>query len=696
MPRKLQGRVEMLVINKLNVFRTAIANKKSSFPHVFSATLIGLVILIVYWQDLSILANEALQSEAAGHIILIPFFISYMIYRKKEFVKASLAFEKLKGKTKLVSFSDIVGAALCVCAFLLYWYGSFTFYALEYHLMSLPLFVLGAILILSNTKTLKTLVPPILFLLFLIPPPSTITYTTGATMANFHTQASYTLLKACGLDIQLESSYGPPTITLNAASESPISFAVDLPCSGIYSLIAFIMFATFLSYIIRGSIIKKLALFLTGFLILQVLNIVRMSSIVLIGYWMGEEIAMKIFHLLTGSILLFIGMFLLFLIAEKIWKMQIFAGPRKRSLCPKCNGSLEKNEEFCTSCGKFLKNSSTKISKRFLIKVAALLLGCYLMTLSLQVPVFALAQVPETLAIQSPSSQEMSTEIFPEISGYQLQFMYRDFRYERISHQDASLVYEYLPTNISDPTVWVDVGIASSIINLHNWEVCLVAWQVAQGRQPLTTVLNSRDIQLLENPPIIARFFTFQKQANYVQVTLYWYERAVFKAGLTFEQKYVRINLLTFASSSGDYARLEEKLLTFGKSIAAYWEPKKTASLTSLRIVFQQGLLAMAIGFAAATEAAHRIREWNKKRNNLKIFEKFAPPSIKLLFKTIENVNKETEATTEAIAHALEQTTGKCPESGELIHMLNHLQENGIVEKDMANVEGNPQLVWKP
>jgi DNA-binding PadR family transcriptional regulator len=63
---------------------------------------------------------------------------------------------------------------------------------------------------------------------------------------------------------------------------------------------------------------------------------------------------------------------------------------------------------------------------------------------------------------------------------------------------------------------------------------------------------------------------------------------------------------------------------------------------------------------------------------------------------TIKTVNEETKATTETIAHAFEQATGKFSEPGELIYMLNHLQENGLVEIDVANVQGNSQLGWKP
>ena len=149
---------------KMKAFRKLPESARNLLFPIISISLIILPILIVYWQDLSILFNEALQSEAVSHIILIPFLVSYLIYRKKELVKASLALEKLRGETKLVSVSDIVGAAFCLTAFLLYWYGSYTFYPLEYHIASLLIFVMGVTLILANVKTLMILIFPIMFL----------------------------------------------------------------------------------------------------------------------------------------------------------------------------------------------------------------------------------------------------------------------------------------------------------------------------------------------------------------------------------------------------------------------------------------------------------------------------------------------------------------------------------------------------
>jgi len=685
----IERRVEML-----DVFRKTLTKLKSHSLLILSAILILLLILIVYWRDLSILVNEAMHNEAVTHIVLVPFLLSYIVYRKRDMVKATFALEKLRQPSRSFFLNEVIGMAICLSAFLLYWYGSYTFYPLEFHLISLPLFVTGIVLILFNLKTLTVLIFPVLFLLFLMPPPSGITYTAGALIANFNTQASYTLLKTLGLPVALQSTYGPPTITLDTSFGAPMLFTVDLPCSGIYSLIAFVMFATFLSYVIQGSLVKKAGLFLLGFVILQILNVIRLSTIVAIGYWLGEEIAMTIFHVATGWLLIFAGILLLLLFAEKLWHLQIFGGSNEIASCSKCSTSLKKQESFCSNCGKFLKNLNLKISGRFLIKVMTLVVGVFLVTLSIQAPVFVFAQ---GMTFTNPNLQ-VTTEVLPKnFAGYNSEpkFLYRDVNYEKISGQDASLLYAYIPLNTSNSTVYVDIGVANSITNLHNWEVCWVTWRTARGYPPLVSVLDSRDVQIMENPPIIAHYLVFQHPDNYTQVTLYWYEKASFNTGLTIEPRFVRISLIISAANPTTYHKPEEELLTFAQSIAAHWEPLKEQSLFSLSVPLQQLLLAASILFIIITGTAQYMREWKEKRNNLKIFEKFAPPEEKLLFRTIKKVNVETKATTEKIAHALEQAIGKAPESDELIHMLNHLEEHGLVEKDIANKEGKSQLIWK-
>jgi len=676
---------------EVKVFRKLKENARSLYLQIIAISLIILTILIVYWQDLSILFNEALQSEAAGHIIFVPFLVSYLIYRKREPVKAAFELERLHRKVRLISVGNIIGAAFCLTAFLLYWYGSYTFYPLEYHIASLVIFIMGVTLILANTKTLLILIFPILFLFFLMPPPSTFTYTAGGFLASLNTQGSYALLKTAGLPVSLSYNYGAPIIAFNTSS-NPIEFAVYQASSGLYSLIAFTMFATFLVYITRGALTRRVALFVIGLLILPILNIIRISIIVSAAYWLGEEIAMNLFHTFTGWLLIFGGILLLLLIGEKFLHLEILREIKTISLCPKCNQSLKKQEPFCSNCGKFLKLSHVKVSKVFWVKVIVLLLGAYLVTASLQAPVFAFAP---SLTV-SNSNPQVNANVFPNITEYKLQFLYRDIGYEKAAGQDASLIYAYLPNNSSTLPVYVIVGVANSLSNLHNWEVSLVAWRVSQGLPPLVSVVESGDLQLTENPRIVARYLVFQHPSNYTYVALYWYQKALFKTGLTIEPRYVRINLLILTTSPESSSRLIEELKSLGQSIVVYWEPLRVQSLVSIGVPIQQFLLALTLFAAVFVQTSQYALIQNKKKTNLKIFEKFAPQNEKQLYQIVRELNQKTkELTTNNIVSAFKKTTGKTVKLDELINTLNSLEKHGIIKADTINILDQPKLVWK-
>jgi hypothetical protein len=321
------------------------------------------------------------------------------------------------------------------------------------------------------------------------------------------------------------------------------------------------------------------------------------------------------------------------------------------------------------------------------------LLGTYLVTLSIQAPTFAVAQGP--IGVTSNASWENATNVFPQVQDYQLRFLYRDINYEKIARQDASLLYAYLPENVSNPTIYVDIGIANTLSNLHNWEVCLITWQTYQGRNPLVKVLDSRDTQLLPDTPIIARFLVFKSPANYTQVTLYWYERATFNVGLTVEQKYVRISLIILTLNSKLYPQFEDKLLTFGKLIASYWEPLKSQSLISIGIPMQQSLLGLAIAFVAVTKTVEYTNERRKKDYNLRLFNNFASPNEKLVLQTTQQLTKTKVVQTKLIASTLASKTDKPVKFKELVGILNRLEEYGLIKKDIVNIHGRPLLVWK-
>ncbi|MGD8506190.1 MAG: exosortase/archaeosortase family protein [Candidatus Bathyarchaeota archaeon] len=676
----------------MRVFRRFSGIARNAPLAVMSFSLITLTTAVVYWQDFAVLANEALENDAMSHLFLIPVFVFYLIYRRRRMLKASILCHNSSTRAQYVHINEIFGLSLCLLALVLYWYGNYTFYTLEYHLVSLIAFVVGVILVLFNLKTLITLIPIISFLIFLIPIPSNLTFSAGALLGNFTAQTAHALLKTIGIPVTLSHEYGPPILTIDDSTTHYFEFAIDIPCSGIYSLIAFVAFAAFIAYIIKGSMLKKATLFSLGFMILSILNVFRISLIISIAYWFGEEIAMTIFHVFSGWILIFLGILLLLVIGERLLHLRIFAGSSHASSCTECSQNRMERKAFCLNCGTQLKSPHLKFANRFWIKTVCLLLISCLVMMSIQAPVFALAQ---GITITS-SDPEMCVDAFPQIAEYQLKFLYRDQNFEKISHQDASLLYAYISLNVSDPTVYVLVQVAGSITNLHSWEVCLVTEQTSRGLAPLATVQDLRDVQLLQNPPITARYFTFQHPSNHTQVTLYWYQKALFRTGITIEPRYTRISLIILTRNANDYPQLGQKLLRVGQTIAAYWEPVKAQSLISLGIPTIQILLVLTTLFAIFLQATQYAKDWRRRKTNLRIFEKLASPKEKLLYQTIKELSQKTkEITAQKITSAFEKVVDKATKLDELIGMLNNLEKNGIVQTDIINIQDQPKLVWK-
>jgi len=673
--------------------RNSLRIRQSHIALTVKIAAVTLATLMLFSQDLAIIFNDALLSEIASHILAIPFIFAYLIYRKRKMIRAVMPFETQNQPKETKNLPTIVGILLSSTAILLYWYGSYTFTPLEYHMSALPIFAAGLTLILFNPQTLRQLAFPIAFLIFLAPPPSEILYGLGATLSIISSEASNSIINALGVSSTLSSEYGNPTITITRPNGATMSFAVDIACSGIYSLIGFLIFGVFIAYIIRDKPWKKLTLFLVGLPLIYLLNIIRITSILLIGYHYGEETALQTFHLLGGWTLIFLGTLLLLAISEKIFKMQIFAKPAEK--CPKCNPKTEKKQSFCLACGKILKSAPPKLSKSDLTKIAAITVSIILI-MSIQVPVFALTQGPPIVIINTPSGQQVSTGILPEISGYNLDFIYRDTRFEARAKQDMSLVYVYTPVNQPKEPMWVTIEIASTLSSLHTWEKCLITWPMTHGYQPEVTQIELKDVQLIENPPIIGRYFVFQyKTTNETQAVLYWYETATFAVNTTSQQKHVKISLIAYPDSLENLTSLENQLLACATAIANYWQPIKTWSQIAL-FLSQNGnkLVTATIAILAGIVIFYLFERRKERKTNFHTYKKLPKPSQQIIDATHET-EKTSIPTLNNIAIAYQNITGRPVDKEKLLHELSAIEKTGILKSVITKRNDEPILVWK-
>jgi exosortase len=652
--------------------------------------------LAIYFQDLSILANDAIQNDLMSYALAIPFLFTYLIYRKRKMLRATNPFETANANRSSKHISEIVGVLLCITAFLLYWHGSYTFYPLEYHLISLPLFTGGLILIIFNTKTLQVLAFPIAFLFFLTPPPTEIISIAGASVATFSSDVSYNILKTIGIPATQIFEYGAPALVVTDPSGSQVSFVVGTASSGIHSIIGFCIFAVFIMYIARGPAWKKATVFLASLLIIYALTMVRITALVLVGYWQGVNLAWDIFHLIGASVLIFLGSITLLLLSEKIWKLQIFSTQPQPAPCPTCNSNTKTKEDYCLDCGKITKYPKITLSKLDIGKIAMLVVVTGLIV-TLSVPVFALSvEPPQIFAKTLGNEQTTATEIFPRFRDFNLSFVYRDQQFERIAGRDRALVYAYTPPDSASETVFVAVEIGASRSTWHTWEASVIIWPQQPSRPPQGIQLDLREVQLLNNPPLIGKYFAFQQTAsNTTQVVLYWMESAFFDIGSSSEQKYVKISLIVFPKNSS-IQETEALLYPFAEEIINFWQPIKAWSQISLIIAQNGALLAtMPITLLATVLAANFIQMHREKKSNLKIYNQLDTEEEKRILQAVHQASKKETPTAGAIASCYQKLTGKTIETETLIQKLNQAEELRLVKRDIASQEDQPIIVWK-
>jgi exosortase len=648
--------------------------------------------IVLFSQDLTILFSDAVQNETTSYLLAMPFLFAYLIYRKRKMLRAVIPLGDKNQPREKRYLPTISGILLSVTAILLYWHGSYTFTPLEYHMIALPLFAAGLTLIIFNLQTFRQLAFPIAFLVFLMPPPTEFLYNIGATLSVVSSEASNAIVNTFGIPSTIISEYGNPTIIITQPDGTVIPFTVDIACSGIYALIGFLIFAVFVAYIIRDKLWKKLALILIGVPLIYSLNIVRITIILTLGYHFGEDLALQIFHLLGGWILIFFGTLLLLMISERMFKTQIFAKPSDK--CLQCNPKSQSSDSFCSACGRILNPGNISIDKIDVVKIASIAISVILL-MSIQVPVFALTEASPIVIVDTPSGQQFSTGILPEISNYNLSFWYRDTQFEIRAKEDFSLVYLYMPVNESKEPIWVTIEIAPTRSSLHAWETCLITWPTTHGGQAKVTQIELKDVQLTENPPIISRYFVFNYTlTEETQAILYWYESSKFTINSTVEQKYVKISLIAYPENTEDLPNIENQLLTMAVQVANYWQPIKTWSQVTMLISQNGANFALATTALLITIIFYYVLETRRqKKANGNAYQKLSKQN-KQIIDIVQQTEKTSLPTLRNIATTYEKTIGKRINNDQLLKKLSEIENTGIVKSYIANKQDEPVNAW--
>lgn len=257
---------------------------------------------LFFWPTLRWLVQSWLSNPYYSHGFLVPFISVFFIWVKRD------SFKKME--------PSIVGAFVLTLGAILYIMG-FVWAMRFLSALSLIVVLVGMSLTFFGGRATRSIGFPLLFLLFMIPPP--FIQELGFSLQTVSIDATSWLLRSAGI---------PITTVGNAIHIKDMIFSIGLICSGINTLIALLALTAVYAYLLTGPSYKKTIIFAFAFPIAILANIIRITAVILIANYHGDEAAMT-FHDFSSPLFFIIAFLFLILLAWILRCKLSFASLRK-------------------------------------------------------------------------------------------------------------------------------------------------------------------------------------------------------------------------------------------------------------------------------------------------------------------------------------------------------------------------------
>ena len=235
-----------------------------------------------------------------NHGFLIPLISGYLVYKNRE---------KLR---RISCQPSIYGILFVLLGFLIFILDQYCFNSLFLSSVGMLIFIMGGILFTYGKGHLRILLFPILFLLFMIPIPESVFDLVIGPLQLTASMIGKIILRFFGIPVLREGIY------LHLA---PFSIEVDKSCSSMHSLIALSALSFVIAYMVTESLGEKILVVASSIPLAILANGCRLVLIILLALWKGEMIFKSFFHPLSGKLFFLLALFILFLEAEMIKRL---------------------------------------------------------------------------------------------------------------------------------------------------------------------------------------------------------------------------------------------------------------------------------------------------------------------------------------------------------------------------------------
>ncbi len=181
---------------------------------------------------------------------------------------------------------------------------------------SLVLTIVGLVLMVAGWQVFRSVSWILLFLFLMVPLPGRVHNLISGPLQEIATTGSVFLLEAFGVRVSQQGN----VVMLN----EKIPMAVAEACSGLRMLIAFVIVAAFIAYMVNRSRRQKAVLLLSSIPVAVVCNILRLCVTAVLFLLVSAEVAEQFFHDFAGLAMMPIAVLLMF---GELWLMDKLTVP---------------------------------------------------------------------------------------------------------------------------------------------------------------------------------------------------------------------------------------------------------------------------------------------------------------------------------------------------------------------------------
>ena len=271
-----------------------IAGGHHTQEHLLKLVLGALVLLTAwsYWPTITALFKEWQRDADYSAGQLVPLAALFLLWRERKTLGGCLVKPCWWG-----------GAALLMLALAGRTYGLlFMFESAERY--SLVLTIAGLVLMVGGRQVFRSLSWILLFLFLMIPFPGRVHNLISGPLQRLATTGSVFLLEAFGVRVSQQGN------VVMLGENTPM--AVAEACSGLRMLMAFIIVAAFIAYVVKRPRWQKAILLGSSIPVAVICNMIRIFATAMLMLYVSAEVAQKFFHDFAGYVMMPVAVLLLF------------------------------------------------------------------------------------------------------------------------------------------------------------------------------------------------------------------------------------------------------------------------------------------------------------------------------------------------------------------------------------------------